>query len=74
MVVKALTPKERKKVFTELGFTLTNMPEDRFEEVMWFVLELAMPDTEFTSFKEETDTFNKIIAMTYEVSEEDTKN
>lgn len=74
MEVRGLTPKERKQVFEKTGFTLTNMPEDRFEEVMWCVLEIVCPDVEFEDFKAESEAFNEVITKTYGVSEKDAKN
>jgi hypothetical protein len=74
MELRGLTPKERRDLFQELGFTLTNMPEERFEEAMFSILSKVAPDVEFKDFKEESDAFNEIVKLTYEVSEADAKN
>jgi len=73
-MLRALTPKERKEIFKECGYTPMNYPADKQEEFMWKLLEIVTPDKEYKSFDEEQEAAAEIIRLTYSVSEEDEKN
>ncbi len=73
-MLRALTPKERKEIFKETGFTVMNYPAERTEEFMWKILEKVTPKKVYKTFKEEEEAAAEIIRLTYSVSEEDEKN
>ncbi len=69
-----LTPKQCKEVFEKTGVTLTNMPPERVEEVMFVVIDILKPEKEFETFQEQSDFFSEVISNTYKVSKADEKN
>lgn len=75
--VRSLTPKERRELAQQDKIYLLGDLAGREEEAMYRVLDMVLTKKEvdsLESFEEEQEIFNKVIMVTYGLSEEDSKN